>query len=285
MRRTGRTPIDVNAANRQKMALGACVPLYTEGMKKSGPKTFVREKNGLVFRIRFIGYFRGGGYEEMSCYFCPIYAIQYGILGLPGHICQGENFQRMQKDWGVIQYGMESVDAAMVERINRKFDDILIFLADGVLPEWQKMDSLETYFAKERLDYLKATETGPQNPRTGRAMWDLDSRGKADPWRADDYLFGVWDLLTGKEMDGYARLEECVRHNSDYMENRLKEFPGACSDPRDAMAVMYHNAQMFLGTKEIPDGEERRDKIQETYEEVCRFMRYYHGLAKKTERD
>ena len=87
------------------------------------------------------------------------------------------DFQRMQKDWGVIQYGTEAVDAARVERINRKFDDILIYLADGILPEWQKIDCLETYFAKER-----------------------------------------------------------------------------------------------------------RQKIQETYEEVCRFMRYYHGLAKKTER-
>ena len=31
MRRTGRTPIDVNAASRQKTVLGACVPLSTEG--------------------------------------------------------------------------------------------------------------------------------------------------------------------------------------------------------------------------------------------------------------
>ena len=31
MRRTGRTPIDVNAASRQKTALGASVPLFTEG--------------------------------------------------------------------------------------------------------------------------------------------------------------------------------------------------------------------------------------------------------------
>lgn len=31
MRRTGRTPIDVNAASRQNTALGACVPLFTEG--------------------------------------------------------------------------------------------------------------------------------------------------------------------------------------------------------------------------------------------------------------
>ena len=50
----------------------------------------------------------------------------------------------MQKDWGVIQYGTEAVDAARVERINRKFDDILIYLADGILPEWQKIDCLET---------------------------------------------------------------------------------------------------------------------------------------------
>ena len=255
------------------------------GMKKAGPKTFVREKNGLVSRIQFIGYFRGGGYEAMNCYLCPIYAIQYGILGLPGHICQGEDFQRMQKDWGVIQYGTEAVDAATVECINRKFDDILIYLADGMLPEWQRIDSLETYFAKERQDYLKATDTGPQNPRTNRPMWNLDTGGKEDPWRADDYLFGVWNLLTGKETEGYARLEKCVNHNSVYMKERLKEFPEAYNDPRDAMAVMYHNAQLFLGTKETPDAEKRRDRIQETYEEVCRFMRYYHGLAKKTERD
>ena len=108
-----------------------------------------------------------------------------------------------------------AVDAAMVESINGKFDDILTFLADGVLPEWQKIDSLETYFAKERRDYLKATEKGPNHPRTGRPMWNLDTGGKPDPWRADDYLFGVWNLLNGKEKEGYAHLEECVRHNSD----------------------------------------------------------------------
>ena len=244
----------------------------------------MREKNGLVSRIQFIGYFRGGGYEAMICYLCPIYAIQYGILGLPGHIGQGEYFQKMRNGWGVIQYGTVAVDAAMVESINGKFDDILTFLADGMLPEWQKIDSLETYFAKERRDYLKATEKGPNDPRTGRPMWNLDAEGKPDPWRADDYLFGVWDLLTGKEAEGYARLEECVRHNSDYMEVRLKEFPNACNDSRDAVAVMYRNAQLFLETKEIPDAQKRQNAIRETYEEVCRFMRYYHGLAKKTER-
>ena len=116
-------------------------------------------------------------------------------------------------------------------------------------------------------------------------MWDLDTGGKKHPWRADDYLFGVWDLLSGKEEEGYARLEECVRFNSDYMESRLKERREAYNDPREPIAVMYHNAQLFVRTKQIADAGKRRNAIMGAYEEVCRFMRYYHGLAKKTERD
>lgn len=254
------------------------------GMKKAGPKTFVRERNGLVSCIKFIGYFRGGGYEAMSYYLCPIYSIYTGILGLPGHICQGENFQKMQRDWGIIQHGSEAVDAVMVENVNQKFDDILTFLADGVLPEWQKIDSLETYFAKERQDYLKATEKGPIEPRMNRPMWNLDTEGKKHPWRADEYLLGVWDLLSGREKEGYEHLEECVEFGAEYMKTCLKECPGAYNDPRDSMAVMYHNAGLFAKTKKIADAGERQKAIQETYEEVCRFMRYYHGLAKRTER-
>ena len=130
----------------------------------------------------------------------------------------------------------------------------------------------------------KATEKDPNDPRTGRPMWNLGAEGKPHPWRSDDYLFGVWDLLTGKEAEGYARLDECVKYNSDYMKDHLKEFPNAYNDPRDPIAVMYRNAQLFLETKEISDAQERRNAIRKTYEEVCRFMRYYHGLTKKTER-
>ena len=254
------------------------------GMKKAGPRTFVRESNGLVSRIQFIGYFRGGGYEAMSCWLCPIYAIQHGLPGLPGHISQGEHFQKMQSGWGVIQYGTTAVNADMVERINEKFDDILTYLADGILPEWQKIDSLETYFAKERLEYLKATETGPKDPKTGRPMWNLDTGGKPDPWRAGDYLFGVWDLLSGWEAEGYARLEACVGLHTKHIEERVKKYPNAHNDPRDPLAVMYHNAQLFIQTKLIKDTEQRRNTIQKTYEDVCRFMLYYHGLAKKVGR-
>lgn len=176
------------------------------------------------------------------------------------------------------------VDAAEVEKINRKFDEILTFLAEEILPEWQKIDSLEAYFAKERQEYLKVTETGPTDPRTGRPMWNLDARGRKHPWRADDYLFGVWDLLSGREEEGYQRLAECVEYGADFMKNCLKERPEAYNDPRDSMAVLYYNAGLFADTKQIADKEKRQRKVEETYEEVCRFMRYYHGLAKRTVR-
>lgn len=264
------------------------------GMKKAGPQTFVKERNDLVWCIQFTGYFRGGGYEAIRYYLCPVYAIYTGILGLPGHICRGENFQRVDKGWGVIQYGGDAVDAAMVEKINRKFDDILTFFADGVLPEWQKIDSMETYFARERLDWLKATEKGPWDPWTARPMWDTSSSGgvlitdttgeQKHPWRADAYLFGVWDLLSGREEEGYRLLEECVAYGADYMTDCLKKYPGAYNDARYPMAVLYYNAELFAGTKQITDAGERRKTIRETYEEVCRFMRYYHKLAKRTER-
>lgn len=71
--------------------------------------------------------------------------------------------------------------------------------------------------------------------------------------------------------------------DDETVRNRFKAC-NACNDSRDAMAVMYRNAQLFLETKEIPDAQKRQNAIRETYEEVCRFMRYYHGLAKKTER-
>ena len=75
------------------------------------------------------------------------------------------------------------------------------------------------------------------------------------------------------------------RRKEGFLESWLKERPGAYNDARDPMAVMYHNAQLFIRTKQIADTGERQNAIRETYEEVCQFMRYYHGLAKKTERD
>ena len=106
----------------------------------------------------------------------------------------------MDKDWvGTIESASDAVDADRVQRIKT-------YLAEDIFPEWQKIDNMETYFAKERQEYLKATEVGPKEP------WM--------PWRS------MWDLGTG----------------------------------------------------------ERRKAIRESYEEVCRFMRYFHGLAKRVER-
>ena len=251
------------------------------GMKKTGPQTFLKEANGLVSCVQFIGYFRGGGYESMRYSIGPTYDIHAGILGLPGFITNGELFQKMNRDWGVIQYIPEgAVDADRVKKINEEFDSILTFLAEGVFPEWQKIDSLETYFAKERIDYLKATEVGPVDSHTGRAMWDVRINGERDPWCAGPYLFGVWDLLSGREEIGYRQLAECVEKGADYM--AMAE-PGAYNK-RDAMAVLYYNAELFLKTMQITDVTERRQAILNTYEEVCRFMKYYHGMSKKVER-
>ena len=64
----------------------------------------------------------------------------------------------------------------------------------------------------------------------------------------------------------------------------MKKYPNAHNDPRDPLAVMYHNAQMLLASQRIENAAKRRDAIQKTYEEICLFMRYFHGLAKKAER-
>ena len=254
------------------------------GMKKTGPQTFLKETNGLVSCLQFIGYFRGGGYESIWYSLGPIYDIHAGVLGIPGFITHGELFQKMNQDWGVIQFTTEgAIDAERIKKINSKFDDILTFLAEGVFPEWNRIKSLEAYFAKERRDYLKATEVGPVDPYTNRPMWDLKPRGE-DPWRADAYLFGVWDLLSGKEAAGYQQLATCVKKGAAYMQQCLKDNPKAYNDKRDSMAVLYHNAELFLQTGQIPDTAKRRQAILDTYKEVCRFMRYYHGLSGKTER-
>lgn len=252
------------------------------GMKKTGPQTFVRENNGLIFGVSFIGYFRGGGYERMRYSVGPLYAIHTGTPGIPAFIADGELFRKMDCDWGVIQYITEGpVTADRVEKINAKFDDILTFLAEGLFPEWQKIGSLETYFAKERLDYLKAAQKGPVDPHTGRTMWEVRQEREKDPWRLDDYLLGVWDLLSGREKKGYGQLAQCVEKGADYMK---QADPGACNDKRDPMAVLYYNAELFLRTGEIADTAKRRQAILDTYEDVCRFMRYYHGLSPKVER-
>lgn len=254
------------------------------GMKRTGTHKFVKEINGLALCVQFIGYFRGGGYEDMWFSIGPVYDIHAGNPNIPGFIAKGELFRKMRHDWGVIQYVTDgAVDAERIQKMNDKFDDILTFLAEGVFPEWKKIESLETFFAEERMEYVQATAVGPTDPRTGRNMWDVRA-DRNDPWRAHAYLFGVWDLLSGREAEGYRQLAACVEKGAGYMQQCLETQPEAYNDRRNPMAVLYYNAELFLKTKQITDFAQRRRAIQDTYEDVCHFMRYYHGLSKKVER-
>ncbi len=82
-----------------------------------------------------------------------------------------------------------------------------------------------------------------------------------------------------RETEGYRQLAECVEKGSEYMQYCRKEQPVAYNDKRDPMAVLYYNAELFLKTGQIADSGQRRRAIRDTYEDVCHFMRYYHGLS------
>ncbi len=252
------------------------------GFKKSGGNTFIKEQNGLVWSIQFQGYFRGGGYESLNCYICPIYALPSGSLSAPAYIALGETWEKVMKNWSVIQYGLTAIDSDVIKEINEKFDDILEYLADGLLPQWQKISSLECYFAKERIDYLKAVETGPINPYNNRPMWQINCLNENDPWKADHYFWGVWDLLCGEEEKGYAHLEKCVLHYEDRILNGVDL--GDYNNKRSPLAVLYHNATLFYQTKEISNTDRRREEITKVYDDVCKYMLYYHGLSKPVTR-
>lgn len=95
-------------------------------------------------------------------------------------------------------------------------------------------------FRDEMKQIFLRVAAGEVEPKEWEAWWNVSTTNLMTSWyswRADAYLFGVWNLLTGKEAQGYAYREECVSHNSDYMEKLLKEFPKSGNDPRDAMPV------------------------------------------------
>lgn len=255
------------------------------GMKSAGAKTFIREQNGIVTYLNFIGYFRGGGYECMEYEMFPLYDIRSGILNLPADVCYSRNFRNMHENWGVIQYDLESVDT---EKINHKFDQILTFLAEEVFPRWQQIDSLETFFAGERQAYFQAARTAPPDLPTNALLRSKQSSYMEDrphPWHADEYLFGVWDLLSGNMDAGYERLRRCVEAGEEYkaicVQDKRTMNP---NDPRDPLAVLYYNAELFYRTREQKGEIARTQAVQAVYDDVCRFMRYYHKLDKKVER-
>ena len=247
------------------------------GMKSAGPKTFVRERNGIVSYVSFTGYFRGGGYESMTCYLGPLYSIDTGLLNLPVEVYQTDIYLELKNNWGDIQYDLEGVSA---EKINCQFDRILTLLAEEVLPRWQQIDSLEAFFAPERQAYFGAAMTGPLDTRTNRPLWEIKS--VPHPWHADDYLFGVWDLLCGREEAGYERLARCVEYANAH--RNADWYTWDYNNPKDHLAVYCHNAELFYQTREQANADSRRQAIKETYEQVCHFMRYYYKLSKRVTR-
>ncbi|WP_321003107.1 hypothetical protein [Eisenbergiella porci] len=249
------------------------------GMKKAGPKTFVKEKNGIVSYLNFVGYFRGGGYETMDYCICPLYDIRSNILNLPGDVMHGEHRQEMLSGWGVIQFDVNGIDT---EGINRKFDQILTFLAEEVFPRWEQIDCLETFFAPERQALFQAMLAGPPDPIRECLLWDdrADAE-KPHPWGADEYLFGIWELLSGQEEAGYERLDRCLEHGKSYVKQYLKQGNFTIeSSLKDPMKLLYCNAELFYKTSGLLGKNVRRLAVLETYEYVCRYMRYFHRLEK-----
>ena len=249
------------------------------GMKKAGPKTFVKEQNGIVSYLNFVGYFRGGGYEAMDYCICPLYDIRSHILNLPEDVMHGVRRKEMLSGWGVIQFDLKGTDT---EGINRKFDQILTFLAEEVFPRWEQIDCLETFFAPERQALFQAMLAGPPDPIRECLLWDdRADAARPHPWGADEYLFGVWELLSGQEEVGYERLARCLEQGKPYI-NQYREQENFTIENslKDPMKLLYCNAELFYKTRGQLGKDARRQAVLETYEYVCRYMRVFHKLEK-----
>ena len=257
------------------------VPLMKAyGMKAIGPKTFVKEENGMVSFIQFIGYFRGGGYEDVIFYHCPLYALGLEQMDLPRSIFYTDHYVSMQRNWSSIEYIYEDIS---VKNIDQEFDYILAFFAEDVFPKWHQIGSLDTYFCDERKDYLNAMLVGPPNLKHPKLfpLWNDREMNNDDSWGLYDYLYGVWDLLCGREDIGYQRLEKCLKYEKSYLkgcQESQTEFH-YYQYQKAPQAVLYHNVHCFLDTRKSHN---RKQAIQDTYHEVCEFMRCYHRLKKKT---
>lgn len=249
------------------------------GMKKAGPKTFVKEQNGIVSYLNFVGYFRGGGYEAIDYCICPLYDIRSHILNLPGDVMHGERRKEMLSGWGVIQFYLNGTDT---EGINRKFDQILTFLAEEVFPCWEQIDCLEAFFAPERQALFQAMLAGPPDPIRECLLWDdRADAARPHPWGADEYLFGVWELLSGQEENGYERLTRCLEQGEPYIRQFQEKGDFTIENSlKDPMKLLYCNTQLFYKTSGQVGKDARRRAVLETYKYVCRYMRGFHKLER-----
>ena len=89
---------------------------------------------------------------------------------------------------------------------------------------------------------------GPPDPIRECVLWDdRADAARPHPWGADEYLFGVWELLSGQEENGYERLTRCLEQGEPY----IRQYPGERGfynrkQPEGSHeAVIYCNAQLF----------------------------------------
>ena len=254
------------------------------GMKRVRPNTFIRERAGLVTVLRFIGYFRGGGYESMQLYTWPLYVTSIGFgctSDVPFSAYHTPRYLAMSRypNWGDIKAPTDWARRPKTSqrKASEQMDRIAECLALELLPTLEQLDCLETFFPPERLAYIDATREGPPAGHTLSPAWNIEKQSRP---AEDGYLFGVWSCLSGQEDKGYPLLEQWVAEEADYLSNcnRMRRRP----DPADVRnwpeAAMYRFARRFLDTQSIPAGAQRRAAIDAVYDDVCAIMRRYYGL-------
>lgn len=259
-------------------------------MKRKSQNMFVREQNGIVTRIRFIGYFRGGGYENMITDIIPLYMpyseTMTNYCTIPFDRIYTERHDEVfeHENWSCIQFVRHNEAPTNEDTVkeSKQFDRIVSYLALDILPEYEQITSLEVFFAPERLELIDVMRVGPLVKCGGLFKPSWNSPKRKELSQMDDYLFGVWNLINGRLEEGYHQLKSCLEHEESYL-NFYKEYNGKYTpDPTDirnySECTMYHFAQDFYDTKNILDLNQRKAAIAEIYERVCSIMRKFYRL-------
>ncbi|WP_310604278.1 hypothetical protein [Anaerosporobacter sp.] len=256
------------------------------GMKWKQPYTFIRERNGVVIEIKFNGYFRGGGIESMSTSIMPAYML----LDLPTDYCElPENCKHTQYSEEVFDYNnwrhIHYVKSATL--LCEQIDRIVQYLAKVVLPMFDEIDSVETFFAKERLDWYDLMKVGPPmikfqrgwiNPAWNTTSSDTDSSAVPYVEPKYSYMFGIWNLYSGQENTGYEQLADCTAKLDENAVAYKWSFPEkeslTTTDLRNyAREIMRQFAWRFLKTRDIDNPGKRREQIISTYQDVCKILK------------
>jgi len=254
------------------------------GMKWKQPYTFIRERGGVVMEIKFYGYFRGGGIQSMSTSIMPAYML----LNRSVDYCElPEDCKHFRCSEEVFEYNnwKEIHRVKSVPLLCEQIDRIVRYLAQVVLPTFEQIDSIETFFAKERLEWYDVVKIGPPMIKYGwiGASWEPEPprlNSPAVPYVKPEYsyMFGVWNLYAGQEATGYGQLEDCTvkldKNTEHFKRNDPQKESWTSTDlMNDSDGIMNQFAKRFLQTRDIDNPEERRAQIISTYQDVCRILK------------